>query len=95
MLNEIGFGENGFTSNFAGNTFDEFKEALPRLVEISKGINLSEGYVPQTIYWMFVDGRPVAYGKLRHNLNKKLLECKRQIPHTYYSMKHHEKMKAS
>lgn len=63
MIKEIGIGENGFTTNFPENDFEEFKSSLPRLVEISKGINLSEGYVPQTIYWMIVNDRPVAYGK--------------------------------
>ncbi|WP_018750866.1 GNAT family N-acetyltransferase [Paenibacillus sanguinis] len=36
--------------------------------------NLPEGYVFQTIYWMFVDDRPVAYGKLKHQLNERLKE---------------------
>lgn len=31
-------------------------------------------YVQQTIYWLYVDGRPVGYGKLRHRLNEALLE---------------------
>ncbi|MNJ73270.1 Acetyltransferase (GNAT) family protein [compost metagenome] len=29
--------------------------------------------MPQTIYWLYVDDRPVAYGKLRHQLNESLL----------------------
>lgn len=74
MIKEIGLGENGFTTNFPESSFEDFKNALPRLVEISEGIGLPEGYVPQTIYWMYVDDRPVAYGKLRHNLNGKLIE---------------------
>jgi len=74
MITEIGLGENGFTTNFPTHDFDAFKESLPRLVEISKGINLPEGYVPQTIYWMYINNRPVAYGKLRHRINDALLE---------------------
>lgn len=73
MIQEIGLGENGFTSNFSDSSFQEFRNSLPRLAEISKGINLPEGYVPQTIYWLYIDGHPVAYGKLRHELNDKLL----------------------
>jgi predicted acetyltransferase len=30
--------------------------------------------VPQTIYWLYLNDRPVGYGKLRHDLNEKLLE---------------------
>ena len=74
MIKEIGLGENGFTTNFPESSFEDYKQALPRLVEKSEGINLPEGNVPQTIYWMYIDNRPVAYGKLRHKLNDKLLE---------------------
>lgn len=56
------------------SSFEKFKLSLPRQVQISQGIDLSEGYVPQTIYWMYVDGHPVAYGKLRHRLNDKLMK---------------------
>lgn len=73
MIQEIGLGENGFTTNFPENDFEEFKRSLPQLVQYSKGIDLPKGHVPQTIYWMYVDGKPVAYGKLRHQLNEKLL----------------------
>ncbi len=74
MIHEIGLGENGFTTNFPEHDFNQFKASLPRLVEISAGINLPEGYVPQTIYWMYIDDYPVAYGKLRHRLNERLAE---------------------
>ncbi|WP_199624799.1 GNAT family N-acetyltransferase [Paenibacillus alkalitolerans] len=74
MIKEIGLGENGFTTNFPEHNFEEFKGSLSGLVEKSKGINLPEGYVPQTIYWLYVDDKPVAYGKLRHELTEKLME---------------------
>ena len=28
--------------------------------------------VPQTIYWLYADGQPVGFGKLRHRLTDKL-----------------------
>lgn len=73
MIQEIGLGENGFTTNFDVSSFDDFRSCLPCLIEVSKGLNLVDGYVPQTIYWMYINGRPVAYGKLRHKLNEELL----------------------
>lgn len=82
MIKEIGLGENGFTTNFPEFSFEDFKQALPRLVEKSEGINLPEGNVPGTIYWMYIDNRPVAYGKLRHKLNDKLLEYGGHIGYT-------------
>ena len=74
MLQEIGLGENGFKTNFAEQNFEQFQESLPQLVEISNGINLAEGFVPQTIYWMYVNDQPVAYGKLRHRLTDQLMK---------------------
>ncbi|MNO22111.1 Acetyltransferase (GNAT) family protein [compost metagenome] len=74
MIEEIGLGENGFTTSFTNHDYEEFKNSLPRLIEISKGINLPDGYVQQTIYWMYINDRPVAYGKLRHKLKDNLLE---------------------
>jgi predicted acetyltransferase len=74
MIQEIGLGENGFTTNFPESNFEEFKNSLPRLVQISEGIDLPNGYVPQTIYWMYVNGYPVAYGKLRHRLTEQLMK---------------------
>lgn len=74
MIQEIGLGENGFTTNFPESSYEDFKSSLPGLIEISHGNHLPDGYVPQTIYWMFIDDRPVGYGKLRHRLNEKLLK---------------------
>jgi predicted acetyltransferase len=73
MIKEIGLGENWFTTNFPEHDFEDFKNSLSRLEQISRGIDLPEGYVPQTTYWLFIDGKPVAYGKLRHRLNEKLM----------------------
>jgi predicted acetyltransferase len=75
MIQEMDLGENGFTNSFPTGSYEEFAASLSRFVEISREINLPEHYVPQTIYWLIIDDKPVAYGKLRHHLNKKLLEC--------------------
>lgn len=82
MIREIGPGENGFTSNFPLDRFEAFKSKLPELVDNARGINLPEGYVPQTIYWLYIDGKPVAYGKLRHALNEQLLRHGGHIGYT-------------
>lgn len=73
MIEEIGEGENGFRNSLPLSGFEDFRNSLPRYVEMSQGINLPEGYVAQTIYWLYVNEKPVAYGKLRHRLNEHLL----------------------
>jgi len=72
MIKEIGLGENGFTNSIPTNDYDEFNKSLEGYSEIANGINLPENYVPQTIYWLVMNGKPVGYGKLRHHLNEKL-----------------------
>ena len=40
--------------------------------------------VPQTIYWLYADGQPVGFGKLRHRLTDKL---RLEGGHTGYSIR--------
>ncbi len=74
MIQDIGTGENGFTNSLYSDSFPLFQEKLLRNYEMSKALNLEPQHVPQTIYWLYVNGKPVGYGKLRHNLNQNLLQ---------------------
>jgi predicted acetyltransferase len=74
MLKEIGPGENGFMNSAYGVSYEEFPSFLIENVNYSKGINLPPGYVPQTIYWLYIDSKPVGIGKFRHYLNDFLLK---------------------
>ncbi len=60
--------ENGFGNSFGGLTLEQFRHQLIVHDNESRGIGLKEGYVPQTIYWFYVDDRPVGFLKLRHAL---------------------------
>ena len=67
--------ENGFTNNNYGLTYDVFKnEKYPMLKNIENGINLAEGYVPQTIYFLWDEDLLVGIFKLRHYLNDALMK---------------------
>ena len=72
MIREIGPGENGFMND--GYDMDEirFKDYLYENINSSKGINLPPQWVPQTKYWLLIDGYPVGIGKLRHYLSDSL-----------------------
>ena len=72
MVREIGPGENGFVNGMHVEQFDQFQLKLKRNVMFAIGIDLEPQYVPQTLYWFYVDGVPVGYGKLRHRLNGQL-----------------------
>lgn len=74
MIQEIGHGENGFVNSLYSDDIDSFQMKLEWNHQTAAGIDLPEGYVPQTVYWMYANGVPVGYGKLRHHLNSNLLE---------------------
>ena len=72
MLQALPAEENGFENNFYGMTFTQFQQALKLKDNESRGINLQEGRVPQTLYWFYVNDKPVGMVKLRHYLNDAL-----------------------
>jgi predicted acetyltransferase len=90
MLQDIGEGENGFMNSAYGLTYDEFKEFLAKNVSMSKGIGLAPNQVPQTIYWLIVDGSPVGIGKLRDYLTEGL---RKEGGHIGYSIRPSERGK--
>ncbi|MEN6357753.1 MAG: GNAT family N-acetyltransferase [Armatimonadota bacterium] len=73
MLREIGPGENGFVNSGHDIEYADFPAYLKRQDDFAKGVGIDLTiYVPQTMHWLFVDGRPVGVGKLRHYLNDNL-----------------------
>jgi predicted acetyltransferase len=76
-LRKLPYNENGFYNPAESEDLvDEvaFKNWLNQRIMESKGENLKEGYVPQTIYWVMDQDEIVGIGKMRHYLNEKLLE---------------------
>lgn len=70
MLKGIESNENEFTNPVKDMNYQEYKEWLILMDNWSKGKELKEGYVPQTIFWLFEDEIPVGIGKIRHELTK-------------------------
>lgn len=61
--------ENGFINSAAGMTVEEFRHWCARCAESAEKTEIEDGWkVPQTTYWLYVDGKPVGMGKLRHFL---------------------------
>ena len=60
--------ENGKNNRAYGLSREEFKEWVKKQIDFSKGENLPNGYVPSTCYVLYVDGKPVGVGDLRHYL---------------------------
>lgn len=70
MLQTIGDNENAFTNSVNGMTFEEYKVWLKRQEDWSQGIDLPNGYVGQTIFWLYDNNIPVGIGKIRHALTE-------------------------
>lgn len=60
---------NGFLNNEFNIQDDQLEDFLKRLVNHAQGIDLPEGWVPYTTFWLFVDQKPVGISRLRHSLN--------------------------
>lgn len=67
MLQGILNGENGFSNPAYRLSYKEYKEWLQKEDDYSKGIRLPEGWVPATTYFLYIDGVPVGYGRVRHS----------------------------
>lgn len=72
MLQEIPKDENGFLNGCNGLNYDDYLQWLIKSDNISNGIGLEDWMVPQNIYWLYIDGKPVGMGKLRIRLTDSL-----------------------
>lgn len=65
--------ENGFINNYYNVNKDDFeKTVIPKLIDSSKGIGLSDGRVPNTYFFLWDDNKIVGLFKIRHYLNDAL-----------------------
>lgn len=65
--------ENGFMNSMAGRSREEFSAWLKACAESAERTEIVDGWkVPQAVYWLFRDGRPVGMGKLRYFLTDAL-----------------------
>lgn len=70
LTQKIPASESDFENKAYGVSYDEFvSKIIPRWLDCDKGVNLKEGYVPDTYYFLWVDDVPVGIFKLRHYLN--------------------------
>jgi len=73
MLQRIPAEENGYHNGIRGLSYEEYKLWLLEARAESLQEGLIDGWkVPQTIYWLYVDGIPVGKGDIRHFLTDAL-----------------------
>jgi predicted acetyltransferase len=66
MLQNIEKTENGFTNDVNGISFHEYKQWLKKEDDYSKSQNLPENWIPQTTFFLYIDGIAVGIGRIRH-----------------------------
>lgn len=68
MLKGIDSVENSYSNPTYNMSFEDYKNWLIQQYHWDKGEELPEGYVAQSIYWLFDDDIPIGMGKIRHRL---------------------------
>lgn len=68
MLKKIEAVENSFTNPVKNMNYQEYKNWLLQQDQWRRDVNLPNGYVKQTIYWLYIDEIPVGIGKIRQEL---------------------------
>ena len=63
-----------FSNHASGMTFGEYKEWLIKMEESSKGMNLPDNYVPQTMFILYEEDVPIGVAKVRRRLNEELIK---------------------
>lgn len=75
LLQDIPKEENGFNNSANGLTYEEYKDWLVKRDNYSNQVELLDGWrVPDTLFFLYVDGVPVGYGSIRHFLTDALRE---------------------
>ncbi|NLG26027.1 MAG: GNAT family N-acetyltransferase [Clostridiales bacterium] len=72
LLQQLPADENGFQNGMFGTSREQFARWLCHSAKAARGVGLADWQVPQTVYWLYVDGEPVGMGKLRHRLTDRL-----------------------
>lgn len=72
MFMEIPAQEDGFENPAHGMDRHQFNDFCRQKFRHAQGLDLAEGYVPDTYYILYVDELPIGFVKLRHYLNDHL-----------------------
>ncbi|MDD3243018.1 MAG: GNAT family N-acetyltransferase [Eubacteriales bacterium] len=66
MLQDMDAVENGFSNEVKGMSFQAYQQWLLLQDGYSRGENLPENFIPQTVYFLYIDGLPVGMARIRH-----------------------------
>ena len=68
LVNEEGIMVAPCPKDIDGNTYPKW---LKEKADTAKGINMPEGYIPCTTYWVILNDKIIGLGNIKHHLRKK------------------------
>ena len=73
LLQDMPSEENGYHNGVNGISYEEFKKWLIKREEYASQVGILDGWrVPETTFFLYVDGIPVGVGSVRHFLTDAL-----------------------
>ncbi len=54
---------------------EDFAALLQKVAELADGVNVPDGFVPSTTFWLVQDGEILGVSNLRHFLNARIRHC--------------------
>jgi len=69
-VNEFSEAEEGYIHGSGVELKGDFSEFVRLLQDYAKGINLPQGWVPASTYWLLIEGRVLGVSNLRHALTE-------------------------
>lgn len=72
MLQDLPPCENGFSDPARGLSFEEYGDFIRGRIAHRHGLELPEGRVPESWFWLFEGDLPIGFAKLRHRLDGRL-----------------------
>lgn len=72
LLRDMPLDENGCINSYHGVKRQDFDKAVYSMIESKQGINLPEGFVPDTTLFVWMDDKPIGLFRVRHYLNESL-----------------------
>jgi len=72
LVRDMPLDENGCINSYHGVKRQDFDKAVYSMIESKQGINLPEGFVPDTTLFVWMGDKPIGLFRVRHYLNDSL-----------------------
>lgn len=74
FTDKMPYDENGFIYEFEGTKREDFEDVISKMIDAQSGEGLPDGYVPETVYFLWDDDEIVGMFRFRHYLCPSLVQ---------------------